>query len=202
MTPDEIRQKADDILARPEYREAEPGVVERAVSWLTERLGEVFGSVAGSSRSGGYYVGYVVLLLALAAIGYIAWKVFPRSGDLRRARLAVTHESMPRASRAKWLARATEAEAAGRWSEAVHARYHALTTGLADRSALPAAESTTTGEHRAAFAQHAGPRSERVAVFDEVTDRYEHVWFGGREAAPDDSRAVASADQRLLEQQA
>ena len=43
---------------------------------------------------------------------------------------------------------------------------------------------------------------DETVEFDEVTDRYEHVWFGGREAAQDDSRAVASADQRLLEQQA
>ncbi len=202
MTPEEIRQKADDILARPEYREAEPGLVERAVNWLAERLGQFFATVVGNSGDGGYYLGYAVLLAALAAIGYIAWKVFPRSGDLRRPRTAVTHESIPRASRAQWLARAAEAEAGGRWGEAVHARYHALTTGLADRSAVPAAESTTSGEHRTAFANNAGPQPERVAVFDEVTDRYEHVWFGGQEAAPDDSQAVASADQRLLEQQA
>lgn len=202
MTPDEIRRKADDILARPEYREAEPGLVERAVNWLSQRLGEVFGSVVGNSGSGGYYLGYTVLLLALGAAGYIAWKVLPRSGDLRRPRATVTHESIPRTSRAQWLARAAEAEAGGRWGEAVHARYHALTTGLADRSALPAAESTTSGEHRTAFAFNAAPQPDRVAVFDGVTDRYEHVWFGGRDAAPDDSQALASADQRLLEQQA
>lgn len=203
MTPEEIRQKADDILARPEYREATPGLVERGLNWLAERLGDLFGSVVGSSGDGGYLLGYAVLLLALAAIGYIAWKVFPRSGDRRRPTGAVTHESVPRASRAQWLARAAEAEAAGRWGEAVHARYHALTTGLADRKVLPAAESTTSGEHRTAFAQAGGgPGAERVAVFDGATDRYEHVWFGGRDAAPDDSQALASADRRLLEQQA
>lgn len=202
MTPDEIRQKADDILARPEYREAPPSLVERAVNWLAERLGNVFGSVVGNSGSGGYYLGYLVLFLGLAAAGYFLWKVLPRSGGLRRPGMAVTHESLPRASRAQWLARAAEAEAAGRWGEAVHARYHALTTGLADRRQVPAAESTTSGEHRTAFAQGAAPQPERVAVFDGVTDRYEHVWFGGREAAADDSAALAAADQRLLEQQA
>lgn len=200
MTPEEIRRKADDILARPEYREAEPGLVERAVNWLSERLGQLFGSVVGNSGSGGYYLGYTVLLVALGAAAYIAWKVLPRSGDLRRPRATVTHESIPRTSRAQWLARAAEAEAGGRWGEAVHARYHALTTGLADRSALPAAESTTSGEHRTAFAQTAGPQPGRVAVFDGVTDRYEHVWFGGQEAVPDDSQALVSADQQLLEQ--
>ncbi|MEZ5412214.1 MAG: DUF4129 domain-containing protein [Acidimicrobiales bacterium] len=201
MTPEEIRRKADDILARPEYREATPGLVERAVDWLSERLGRLFGPLVGGSGRGGYYLGYIVLLLALAVIGYIAWKVFPRSGVLRRPPAAVTHESVPLTSRAQWLARATEAEAAGRWGEAVHARYHALTTGLADRKVLPATESTTSGEHRAAFARGAGPPAEQVAVFDGVTDCYEHVWFGGRPAAADDSQAVASADQRLLEQQ-
>ena len=202
MTPDEIRRKADDILARPEYREARPGLVQRAVNWLTERLGEVFSSVVGNSGSGGYYLGWIVLIMALLAAGWFLWKVLPRSGGLRRPGVAVAHESIPRASRAQWLARAAEAEAAGRWGEAVHARYHALTTALADRKVLPAAESTTSGEHRAAFAQGAGPQPDRVAVFDGVTDRYEHVWFGGREAAPDDSRALAAADERLLEQQA
>ncbi len=199
---DDLRQKADDILARPEYREAQPGVVERAVNWLAEQLGEVFGPVAGGSGRGGYLLGYVVLILGLVAAAYFLWKVLPRSGGLRRPRPTVAHQSIPRASRDQWLARAAEAEAGGRWGEAVHARYHALTTGLADRSLVPAAESTTSGEHRAAFAQGvaAGPQPERVAVFDGVTDRYEHVWFGGRDAAPDDSQALASADQRLLDQ--
>lgn len=202
MTPDEIRRKADDILARPEYREAEPSLVERAVNWLAERLGQVFGPVVGNSGSGGYFLGYAVLVLAMGAAIYFAVKIVPRRRRRRPPGARVTHESIPRTSRAQWLARAAEAEAGGRWGEAVHARYHALTTGLADRSAVPAAESTTSGEHRAAFARSAEPQPERVAVFDGVTDRYEHVWFGGQEAAPDDSQALATADQRLLEQQA
>ena len=73
--PDDLRRQADEIVSRPEFQEAQPSLVERALDWLFEQLGDLIGPVAGS---GGYAVGYAILIVALAAIGYLLWRVFPR----------------------------------------------------------------------------------------------------------------------------
>ena len=182
-TPEEIRRQADDILARPEYQEATPGLVERALDWLSRRLGELVTFGPPSSAVGGYIIGTVILAAALAVVVWIAWRIFPSGSGVRRGRGGVSHQSVPRASRAEWLARATEAEAGARWAEAVHARYHALTTGLADRAVLPAPESTTSGEHRAAFARRAagdatgtGPGADRGTAPAPAPDPIRSRW--------------------------
>jgi hypothetical protein len=195
--PDDIRDSADEILSRPEYQEAEPGLMERALDWVLERLGAVLGSAVGGQQ--GYLVGYAILVAALVAAGYLLWRVFPRGGGLRpRSTPTVVSETITRLSRAQWLARAGEAEAAARWDDAVHARYHALTTGLADRHELSPELSVTSGEHRHSFTRGAVADAGRVQAFDGVTERFEEVWFGGAAAEPQDSRALVEADRRLL----
>ena len=194
--PDELRRQADEIVRRPEFREEPPSLVERGLDWIFERLGDLIGPVAGS---GGYAVGYGILIVAIAVIGYLLWRVFPRGRLLSSPEsFTVTSRTELRRSRAEWLAEAEQAEAAGDWERAVHARYHAIAAGLADGERLPSAPSTTAGERRRAFAQHEGEPGS-VTTFDGATDTYEHVWFGGRSAGRPDSQRLADADRSLLD---
>lgn len=196
VEPGEAIETADEILARPEYREKPPTLIRRAVDWIFEQLAEAVGSVFG--LGGGYWIGYAVLAMAAGAVLYFAWRVFPRG---RRGAVdeeyTIDRETTTRVGRDGWLARAATAEAAARWSEAVHARYHALTSGLADEAQLPDAESTTSGEHREAFA-NVSDNPERVGRFADVIERYERIWFGGDDADRPDSDAVKDADGELL----
>jgi hypothetical protein len=196
VDPEEARSTADEILARPEYREEAPTLVQRAIDWLVDLLGRLFGAVIGGG--GGHLIGYLILGLALAAAGYGLWRIWPRYGRLARpSSPPVANEVAPTRGRAEWLYEAAMAEAIADWERAVHARYHALVVGLADAGRLPADESTTSGEHRRAFALTVGD-PQRQARFDRVTDRYEHVWFGGSPAARSDCDSLADADQALL----
>lgn len=192
---EELRRQADEIVRRPEFREEPPSIVERALDWFFEQLGTVLGPVAGS---GGYAIGYAILAVALAVIGYILWRVFPR-GRLRPTSdgFTIDSDTVVRRSRADWLAEAERAEAAGDWDRAVHARYHAIAAGLADDDQLPVSPSTTAGERRQVFASRPG-EPERVAAFDDATSTYEHVWFGGRDAGQPDRNRLADADRSLL----
>lgn len=193
---DDVRQAADDILSRPEYQQARPSLTQRVLEWLSDRLGRLF---SGVGPNGGHLIGYVILALALSAAGYFLWRVFPRHRLARPERRApVAHQTVVRRSRDEWLALAREAESAERWDDAVHARYHALTAGLADRSEVPEAPSTTSGEHVQVFARSESSSPGRVAVFSRITDRFEWIWFGGARAAADDSQALADADRDLL----
>ena len=42
----------DDVLARPEYRPLEPGVVERVLGWLSEQLGRLIELIASGGAGG------------------------------------------------------------------------------------------------------------------------------------------------------
>ncbi len=195
--PEQVRQTADEILSRPEYRGADPTLLDRALSWVGEQLAKIFSASIGSGQ--GYWIGYAILAAAAMVVVYVVWRVFPRGRVGRgEARPAVERETTQWRSRDQWLARARQAEAEARWDEAVHARYHALTTGLADRSELPPEASTTSGEHIRAFTQAPQASPGRLDVFSRATERFERVWFGGAPAAGGDSQALAQADHELL----
>lgn len=196
--PGTVRQAADDILSQPKYRPVPPSLISRIGRWISERLADIF-SVAFQSGHG-YWFGYAVLAVALLAVGYLLWRVFPRTRPVRPGRdpeVAVARRLSR--SRRDWLDLARRAEAARQWADAVHARYHALTTGLADRAELPAEPSTTSGEHRRHFTTAAAANPGRVGTFEQATDRYEGIWFGGRPAEAGDAEALAAADHRLVE---
>ncbi len=194
-TAEEIRQKADDILARPEYQEAKPSLVERAFNWIVEKFSEALDGLAGS-LPGGSVVGWFVVAIVLVGLGYMVWKVYPR-GSMRRARDTaepVIAQSERRISRAVWLERAAAAEAAGEWREATMARYRALVAGLIDRDELDDAPGTTTGEYTRSFAGG----EQRSSAFRSVTRRFEDIWYGGAAVDQADPSTVRRADDDVL----
>lgn len=194
-TAEEIRQKADEILARPEYQEAKPSLVERAFNWIVEKFSEAVGGVAGS-LPGGAVVGWFVVGIVLAGLGFLVWKVYPR-GSMRvvsEVSDPVIAQSERRVSRATWLERAAAAEASGDWREATMARYRALVAGLIDRDELNDSPGTTSGEYSRSFA--GGER--RSSAFRSVTRRFEDVWYGGAPVDQADPSAVRHADDEVL----
>lgn len=199
IDPDDARDAADDILSRSEFRERPQTLVSRALEWLSDRFADLLGDVLGGDR--GTFFGYLIVALAIVVALYLLWRVMPRrrlaSPDDGPQVTIVTEE---RPSRRDWLARAAAAEADGRWEDAVHARYHALTEGLADGAELSPEPSVTSGEHRRHFALRNRDEPARVGRFDRTTDRYEQVWFGGDPADIADTTAAATDDDELLGQ--
>ncbi len=197
VDPDEARDAADDILSGSEYTERPQSLVSRALEWVFGRLEDVLAAILGGDR--GVFIGYAVVAVAIVVALYFLIRVMPR----RRIRLGdapvvVTTEVVERVDRDGWLARAAEAEAEGRWDDAVHARYRALTEGLADDERLSPELSTTASEHRRRFALDHTDEPGAVATFDRTTGRYEQVWFGADPADRDDVGAASAADDELL----
>ena len=198
VEPGEAIETADEVLSRPEYQEAQPSLLERALERVFEWLADIFAPAVGNF--GSVTIGYVILAIAVAAAAFFLWKFWQRfdrkpSADDEVVKVEV--EVSERLSRAEWLSRAEAAEAAGNWDIAVHARYHALTTGLADNEILAPEVSTTSGEHRSNFAATEGDPG-RVGRFAAATDRYEEVWFGGNDAERPDRDVLESVDRELL----
>ncbi len=194
-TAEEIRQKADEILARPEYQEAKPSLVERAFNWIVEKFSEALGGLAGS-LPGGTVVGWFVVAIVLASLAYLVWKVYPRGSTRVASDMVdpVIAQSERRVSRSTWLERAAAAEANGDWREATMARYRALVAGLIDRNELNDSPGATSGEYSRSFA--GGDR--RSLAFRSVTRRFEDVWYGGAPVDEADPSAVRHADDEVL----
>ncbi|MEM9615079.1 MAG: DUF4129 domain-containing protein [Actinomycetota bacterium] len=197
VDPDEARDAADDILSGREYAEQPQSLVSRALEWVFGRLEDVLAVIAGGDR--GVFIGYAVVAVAIVVALYFLIRVMPR----RRVRIddapaTVTTELVERADRDAWLARAAAAESEGRWDDAVHARYRALTEGLADADRLSPEPSATASEHRRRFADDDAEQPVSVATFDRTTGRYEQVWFGADPADRTDVADASAADDELL----
>lgn len=197
VDPDEARDAADDILSGSEYAEQPQSLVSRALEWVFGRLEDVLAVIAGGDR--GAFIGYVIVVAAIIIALYFLIRVMPR----RRIRfeggpVAVVTEVDERLDRDEWLARAEEAASEGRWDDVVHARYRALTSGLADADRLSPELSATAQEHRRRFAENDAETPGTIAAFDNTTGRYEQVWFGADEADRGDATAAAAADDELL----
>jgi len=197
IDPEDARRTADEILSRPEFREQAPDLLERVLDRLFSGLQGFAGSVFSA---GSLWIGYLILGVAVALAVWFLWRHLPRSGPVSAGRrVNVERETLARRSRAEWLSKAARAEAEQAWDEAVHARYHAMTSGLAETEELPADESATSGEHLRAFSAAADSHPARVVEFEQATDRYEHIWFGGEQALADDVDAMVGADRKVLE---
>lgn len=197
VDPQEAREAADEILSRPEFQERPQSLLDRVLEWLLDRLGEVFSAFFGGGR--GLIVGYIVLALAVVAAVYFVWRVLPRRGvSMSSAPVVIDREIRERRTRAEWLELAEAAVAERRWAEAVRARYHALTVGLAEAEELSVEPSTTSGEHRRRFAEVAAIAPNRRDRFEETVDRYEDIWFGEAEADATDVAAAERADDEVM----
>ena len=189
MTADEVRQLADEILARREFAQPEPSLIERVRSWFEDLIGRIL--EAAFSGGAGSLVGWVVLLVAVAAIVWFATRQ-GRTVQVDR-RVGVRVEGVHRRTPAEWRAEAEDHEAAGDWKLALRCRYRALVGDLIAERLLEDVAGRTTGEYRRDLAVRAPDRSP---AFDEATELFELAWYADRPTGPDENRrfrALAAA---------
>lgn len=189
MNAEEVRQLADDILARPEFRQPEPNPLEEARDWVADRIGDILD--AAFSGSAGSLVGWAVLL---AAVGLLVWSItrFGRTVQVG-SRVGVHVEGIHRRTPAQWRAEAEEHEAAGAWKDALRCRYRALIGELVAEGILDDVAGRTTGEFRTDVADRAPDRSEAFAA---ATELFDLAWYADRPTGPEESarfRALAAA---------
>ncbi|HEY5887458.1 MAG TPA: DUF4129 domain-containing protein [Acidimicrobiales bacterium] len=180
MNAEEIRQLADDILARPEFRQPEPSLIEQARDWVEKRIGDILD--AAFSGSAGSLVGWVVLLVA---VGLIIWSATRFSRTVQAGgRVGIQVEGIHRRSPGQWRAEAEAHEAAGAWKEALRCRYRALIGDLVAEGVLDDVAGRTTGEFRRDVTERAPDRSE---AFSAATELFELAWYADRPTGADES---------------
>ena len=175
-------------LSDPVYAKAQPGLLQRAVQWLLDRLQSlhVSSSLVADPRTG------VVLLLLVAAVVTVV--VLLRTGRLRgpgaRAGAGAVFTERP-LDAATYRRRADEAAAAGRFDEAVRERFRAVVRTLEERVVLDERPGRTADEAALEAAAElpdlAAPLREGAALFDDVC-------YGERPATADDDARLRRLD--------
>jgi hypothetical protein len=184
---DAAQRAAEAELAKPEYHAAEPGVFERVLQWLGQRLSDLFG--AASTAVPGGPLGLLVLL---AVIVLVAAVVRLRVGKLARNVRApgLVFESPARTAH-DYRHAAEQAFAGGDFAAAVRERFRAIVRGLEERGVLDALSGRTADEAaRDAGARLPGSREELVAA----ARLFDDVHYGDRPATAEDYRRLAALD--------
>jgi hypothetical protein len=182
------RQTAEEVLRRPEYAGAEPGLLDRIGDRISQLLGEVLAGLSGTAT--GALLGY--LILALLAVG-VAVVVHRTVRGFRRDAVAgvATPADVGRPP-ATWAADAAAHEAAGRWRDAIRCRYRELVAALASRGVVEEVAGRTAGEYVEQIVTSSPAAAE---PFRAATALFERAWYGSEEVGGGDladSRARAA----------
>jgi hypothetical protein len=195
--PERVRELADEILWRPEYRWDDPtqDPIGRAVDWLGERIGDVLSAVgAGGSLS--VSVAWAVLVGLVVVGALLIWRSRGSWGRARQAtgpgaRVVVGADGVP----VDWADEAERARAEGRWRDALRCGYRALVVDLAAAGALGDLVGRTTGELAGELST---TRPAAAGRFAAATELFEATWYGGAPTGPGDLDRLArlAADVR------
>lgn len=186
--PEQVRAAARGILDGPAYQTPAGSYILDAISWILDHLFP--DTLRTGLGTGPGVVGDLVLLALLAGVVYLlyrvvrGWRPSPKA-DVPEARLSVEIEE--RRSADEWASLAVELLAAGRYREALRARYGELVARLADDGSVATAQGRTSGEYRAdvGLTRPAGAPS-----FAAASDRFDAVWYGGADATAADVEQV------------
>jgi Domain of unknown function (DUF4129) len=117
-------------LARPEYQAAKPGLINRVLTWILDKVARLF-EIGGPSGLVGVAV---VGLLVAAVVTYILYRTGGLRPTARRERAEVF--SGPQATAADHRAAADRHATAGQWDRAVVERFRAIARELEERALL------------------------------------------------------------------
>jgi hypothetical protein len=184
---DEAAELAREELAKQVYRDAGPGLVERALRWLVERAGDLLDDVAGASPGG--YAG-IVLLVLLLVVAAVAVRL--RTGALARQEASDAALFVGRQRSAAEHRRAADAHAAaGEWALAVRERLRAVVRSLEERTLLEPRPGRTADEAAAEAGLLLPSCADRLRAAARLFD---DVWYGGRPAGPGSDAALRELD--------
>ena len=189
---EEARQRASEILARPEYQPPEKSWLQQALDWVNDAARSFLNSLlAGGAAS---VISWVVLAGLVAVVLVIVARV---TRTMQRVPVHTVESVVAqRRSSVEWERDALQFEVAGEWKDGLRCRYRALVATLIDRDMLRDVPGRTAGEFRVELAEHA-PESAVVA-FSAASELFERAWYGDVPTGPAESELFrARADEVL-----
>jgi hypothetical protein len=190
LSREAAQEAAREELAKQVYRDAGPGLTERALRWVVEQVSDLLDEVAGVSP-GGYAGVAVLLLLVVVAAVAIRLKVGPL------ARREATDQSLfvgRERSADEHRAAADAHAAAGRWAEAVRERLRAVVRSLEERAVLEPRAGRTADE---AAAEAGAALPGCAADLRSAARLFDDVWYGGHSVGPEGDAALRALDDKV-----
>lgn len=188
--PDEARRVVDEVLSRSEYADLEPGLVDRALAAVAERIAAALSALEGTGA--GTALGIAVIVLAVAALGLLVVRFL--GGVRRDAGTELAVGGRLGRSPEDWFADADRHEGAGELRQALRCRYRGLVSLLAARGVVDEVAGRTTGEYLAAVRKRAPAAG---APFAAVTARFEAAWYGDEGVSADDLAGVRAREAEV-----
>ncbi|MCT9818731.1 DUF4129 domain-containing protein [Microbacterium sp. W1N] len=189
---DEARSLAEQELADPVYRAAEPTWFDRAAQAVLDFVVSLFSGDITAGAGAALAVGAIVLVGALLVVALVIWGR-PRRAVRSRASADLFGE--PEGRSAGELRRAAASAASARqWEEAMVLRLRAIARALAERVVVEPAPGATVH----AFAREAGAvfPAEATALA-EAADLFDDVRYLRRPGTPAGYASLTALDERL-----
>jgi Domain of unknown function (DUF4129) len=190
LAEDEARELLIRELAKDEYQEAKPGLLEEVLLRISEWFTDLVNSLEGASPNLGTLF---ILLAVLLVIGVAVWLVRPRR-NARAEDAGQVFDDDAALSAAEHRRHAQAAAARGDWNEACTERFRALVRSMEERVVLAVQPGQTADEAAGrigpAFPGFASEVQKAAAVFDAVR-------YGKLPASEADATAVARLDEQL-----
>jgi hypothetical protein len=191
--PDGLRDAAADLLSRPPFVDEQPGPVGRLLARAGDAIAELLGRLL-SLMGGGSALGWVIVVVALAVLAVVAWRVSRGATLDRQVPQAGPGQAAHRA--VDWDRDADVAMARGELREAVRCRYAAIVATLIEAGIVEESPGRTVRELDAEVRAAAPFLAAEVAAAGE---RFDRIWYGGMAAEPEDDRALRGVRHGLLE---
>lgn len=189
---EEIRRITKSVLSRPEFGEAEPSLLTRALRAIGDFIARLVELVGAGGR--GSIIGTVVLL-GVAAL--FTWAVvrFTRTVRADPTREVAVAGQIGRTAE-QWVGEAAARAAEGLWREAVRCRYRAVLAELAATGLVEEVAGRTSGEYLAAVTNDV---PGAAASFLAVTRRFEAAWYGHDPTTAEDVEAFEVAARAVAQ---
>jgi hypothetical protein len=181
----EIRRVTEQVLAGPRYEPARPGLVERILVWLAERIANLIAGL--QAGDGGTIIGVVVLALAIGVTAFLVARLLLR---VRRDPGVAAPVGIGGRSAEDWRELARRAEAAGEWAEALRCSYRALLAELVAAGVTDEVAGRTARDYLRDISE-AAPAIEGPMTW--MTDAFEATWYDRRPADASDLAAMRRA---------
>jgi hypothetical protein len=187
LSKDEEKGRLAEILRRPEYqKEAAEGSAigrlwDRFMRWLASLFPKPKPIQRGSSQLISGIAQIIVILVALALIGFLIWKFVPRylrnrtkKKPKREARIVLGERLEPDQTAADLLAQAEELARSGDLRAAIRKAYIAFLCELGDRKVISLAQHKTNRDYLTSVRE----KGSLYSTMRGLTNSFEVHWYG------------------------
>jgi hypothetical protein len=187
--PHDVRSRAQELLSRPPYAVEDPGLVDRTLQAVGERIAEFVRTLLGV-MSGDALVAWVIVAVGALLLGLVVWRA-TRGATVDRSVGEVAPGASTR-SASEWHELADRHAAAGELVEALRCRYAALVAALMESGTIEDVPGRTVRELDAEVAVGNPGLADDVAA---AGRRIEAVVYGRETVTRGDLEVVTTAAQ-------